>query len=67
MKNELSNYDDEPSLGVNVWLPYEIYWRILPELMQYHVDCFLNNFKNWSVEYFSQPNNNENGDSRENK
>lgn len=67
MKNELSNYDDKLSLGVNVWLPYEIYWRILPELTQYRVDCFLNSFEKWADEHFSQRNNNKNGDSRENK
>lgn len=53
MNNELSNRDDKLLLGVNVWLPYEIYWRILLELMQYHIDCFLNNFEKWADEIFS--------------
>lgn len=46
---------------------YEVYLRILPELIQYRFDCSMRAVEKCVDEYFSQRNNNKNGDSRENK
>lgn len=57
MKNEPSSHDNKLRLGVKVWLPYKIYWKILPELLRYHFDLFRDSFEKWAHEFFSNKNN----------
>lgn len=57
MKNEPSSHDNKLRLGVKVWLPYKIYWKILPELLRYHFDLFRDSFEKWAHEFLSNKNN----------
>ena len=57
MENELSCHDNNLRLGVQVWLPYEIYWKILPELLEYHLDLFMDSWRKWVDKNFPNKNN----------
>ena len=59
--------DYETIAKVVASVSYEVYLQILPEFIQYRFDCSMRAVEEYADEYFSQRNNNKNGDSRENK
>lgn len=59
--------DFETIAKVVASVSYEVYLQILPEFIQYRFDCSMRAVEEYVDEYFSQRNNNKNGDSRENK